>query len=140
MSDKSAKIAALIQNCRGQDLDAHYLGFFECCNRQMFYEAHEVLEKLWLPSRQQPNNLFYKGLIQFAGAFVHLQKGRPAPAASLFKLARANLQKFAPVHERLDVDSVLQTIEGWLKRIQSSDADSSLLTTANAPQIRLLPA
>jgi hypothetical protein len=35
---------------------------------------------------------------------------------------------------------VLQTIEGWLKRIQSSDADSSLLTTANAPQIRLLPA
>jgi predicted metal-dependent hydrolase len=140
MSDKSAKIAALIQNCHGRDLDAHYLAFFECFNRQLFYEAHEVLEKLWLPSRRKPNDLFYKGLIQLAGAFVHLQKGRPAPAASLLKLARANLQKFPPVHERLDVTQTLRLTELWLKQIERGGSESIPLTPANAPQIHLLPA
>ena len=138
MSDKSAKIAALIQNCHGRDLDAHYLAFFECFNRQMYYEAHEVLEKLWLPSRQGPNHLFYKGLIQLAGAFVHLQKGRPGPAASLFKLARANLHKFPPVHERLDVADVLHLVETWLQKVESGRLESYSLTPANTPQIRLL--
>ena len=139
MSDKSAKIAALIQNCQGQDLDAHYLAFFECFNRQMYYEAHEVLEKLWLPNRRKPNDLFYKGLIQLTGAFVHLQKGRPGPAASLLKLARANLQKFPPVHERLNVADVLHRVEMWLRQIESGRSESIPLTAANAPQIHLLP-
>jgi predicted metal-dependent hydrolase len=140
MSDKSAKIAALIRNFYGRDLDAHYLGFFECFNRQMYYEAHEVLEKLWLPSRQGPNDLFYKGLIQLAGAFVHLQKVRSGPAASLFKLARANLQKFSPIHERLNVADVLHLVEIWLQKVESGRLESSPLTSANAPQIQLLPA
>jgi predicted metal-dependent hydrolase len=138
MSDKSAKIAALIRNYHGRDLDAHYLGFFECFNRQMYYEAHEVLEKLWLPSRQGPNHLFYKGLIQLAGAFVHLQKGRPAPSASLFKLVRANLQKFLPVHERLDLVDVLHRTEVWLQQIESGRFESIALTPSEAPQIHLL--
>jgi predicted metal-dependent hydrolase len=140
MSDKSAKIKALIQDCRGRDLDAHYLAFFECFNRQLFYEAHEVLEKLWLPNRHDPSSAFYKGLIQLAGAFVHLQKGRPAPAASLLKLARANLQKFPAVHERLDVASVIQLADAWLAQIESGALNSTPFTAARAPQIHLLPA
>ena len=48
MSKKSAKIAALIESCRGRKLDAHYLGYFECFNRGLFYESHDVLEELWL--------------------------------------------------------------------------------------------
>src|SRR5271156_1990851 len=103
MSKKSAKIAALIAGCEGRDLDAHYLGYFECFNRGMYYDAHDVLEKLWLPDRDGPNGAFYKGLIQLAGAFVHLQKNRLRPAAALFKLARANLKKFPDFHEQLDV-------------------------------------
>ncbi len=138
MSDKSAKIAALIRNCHGHDLDAHYLAFFECFNRQMYYEAHEVLEKLWLPNRQGPNHLFYKGLIQLAGAFVHLQKGRPGPAASLLKLARANLQKFPAVHERLNAAETLQRIETWLQLVMAGRLDAIPLTPAEAPQIQLL--
>jgi hypothetical protein len=48
MSKKSPKIAALIADLHGQARDAHYLGFFACFNRQLFYEAHDVLEELWL--------------------------------------------------------------------------------------------
>src|SRR5881394_3535242 len=103
MSKKSPMIAALIANCQGQEFDAHYLGFFECFNRGLFYEAHDVLEELWLPRRKTPDDAFYKGLIQLAGAFVHLQKKRLHPSAALFKLAKANLQKYPSIHHDLDL-------------------------------------
>src|SRR5256885_10158201 len=99
MSSKSGRIAALIQSCQGQQYDAHYLGYFELFNRGLFYESHDVLEELWLPVRQKPEGAFYKGLIQLAGAFVHLQKNRLRPAAALFKLARNNLQSYSPLHQ-----------------------------------------
>ena len=50
-----------------------------------------------------PNGNFYKGLIQLAGAFVHLQKNRLRPSAALFKLAQANLVQFPAFHEQLDL-------------------------------------
>jgi predicted metal-dependent hydrolase len=138
MTDKSLEIKALIDSCRGRDLDARYLAFFECFNRQWFFEAHEVLEKLWLPNRQKPNDLFYKGLIQLAGAFVHVQKNRPGPAISLLKLSHANLAQFPSVHERLDVAGVLQLTETWLQRLESGSVTTNLLTAVAAPQIHLL--
>jgi predicted metal-dependent hydrolase len=41
----------MIESFQGQELDAHYLSFFACFNRQLFYEAHDVLEDLWLKDR-----------------------------------------------------------------------------------------
>src|SRR5439155_24463423 len=101
MSKKSATIAALIANSQGRELDAHYLCYFECFNRGLYDEAHDVLEGLWLPNRNGSNGPFFKGLIQFAGAFVHLQKGRLQPAAALLRLAQGNLQNYPAIHERL---------------------------------------
>jgi predicted metal-dependent hydrolase len=140
MSKKSAKIAALIDGCRGRDMDAHYLGYFECFNQGLFYEAHDVLEELWLANRQSPNYSFYKGLIQLAGAFVHLQKNRMRPAAALFKLAQANLQKYPAVHERLDIALVLRLIEHWLGELESSQFAVNPLSATNAPRLELLAA
>jgi predicted metal-dependent hydrolase len=123
VSKKSAKIADLIESCRGQRFDAHYLGYFECFNRGLFYEAHDVLEELWLKDRHGPEGNFHKGLIQFAGAFVHLQKHseqrpRLRPAAALFKLARANLCTYPAVHWQLEIRHLLVLIEDWLKRLE----------------------
>ena len=87
-------------------LDPHYTGYFDCFNRQLFYEAHDVLEHIWLKDKHGPNGAFYKGLIQLAGAFVHLQKNRLRPAAALFKLALANLEKYPREHEQLDLNAV----------------------------------
>jgi len=138
MSKKSVKIAALIESCRGQDLDAHYLGYFECFNRGLFYEAHEVLEALWLTDREGPNYAFYKGMIQLAGAFVHLQKNRLRPSAALFKLAQANLRKYPSVHEHLDVAAVLRLIENWLHQLESGQFVANPLKADNAPTLHLL--
>src|SRR3954469_17582340 len=120
MSKKSGKIAALIEGCRGQDLDAHYLGYFECFNQGLYYEAHDVLEELWLADRHGPNYSFHKGMIQLAGAFVHLQKSRLRPSAALFKLAQTNLGQYSAVYRGLDIPEALSLIDRWADFLESS--------------------
>ncbi len=138
MSKKSGKIAERIAAWQGQELAAHYLGFFDCFNRQLFYEAHDVLEELWLADRHGPNGDFFKGLIQLAGAFVHLQKERLRPSAALFKLARANLLKYPTTHEQLDLAAVLQLIEHWLGCLEGGGFNINPLRQQGPPTLALL--
>jgi predicted metal-dependent hydrolase len=137
VSHKSARIAAMIESFRGQELDARYLGYFDCFNRRLFYEAHEVLEDLWLPGRHGANGDFYKGLIQLAGAFVHLQKSRPRPAAALFKLAQANLEKYPSPHEQLDLTAVRALMADWLQRLEPGGFMVNPLTAQTGPRMEL---
>ena len=137
MSHKSARIAAQIESFRGQELDAHYSGYFDCFNRQLFYEAHDVLEELWLLDKHGPNGAFYKGLIQLAGAFVHLQKDRLRPAAALFKLALANLEKYPREHQRLNLAAVGRLIQSWLDSLESAHFETNPLTGRNTPKLVL---
>jgi len=137
---KSNRIAALTGPFEGRTLDAHYLGYFECFNRQRFFEAHEVLEALWLPRRSSPNGAFYKGLIQLAGAFVHLQNNRSGPALALFKLAQTNLQKFPASHEGLDVESVIAMIDRWVGKLGSACPSGELCPGSGVEPRLPLPA
>ncbi len=137
VSHKSARIATMIESFRGREHDAHYLGYFDCFNRQLFYEAHDVLEDLWLPDRRGANGDFYKGLIQLAGAFVHLQKNRLRPAAALFKLARTNLGKYPSMHEQLNLEAVQLLIAGWLFRLEKDGFTINPLTPISVPQLVL---
>jgi len=137
VSKKSAKIAALIERCQGQKRDAHYLGYFECFNQQLFFEAHDVLEELWLTQRRTPNDAFFKGLIQLAGAFVHLQKSRLRPAAALFKLSRKYLGAYSGVHEDLDMNEVHQIIDQWLAKLEERSFTKNPLILCSAPLLRL---
>jgi predicted metal-dependent hydrolase len=137
MSKKSARIAEMISGFQGRPLDAHYYGYFECFNQQLFYEAHDVLEELWLGQRGQANDLFYKGLIQLAGAFVHLQKERLGPSAALFRLAEGNLGRYPPVHESLDTGEVLKLILTWQRRLEASPENP--LRVHDSPRLELLP-
>ena len=137
VSKKSAKIAALIEACQGQEFDPHYLGYFECFNQQLFYEAHDVLEELWLAERRGPNNGFYKALIQFAGAFVHLQKNRLRPSAALLKLARSYLAAYPDSYQQLDLVSLRGMIEQWLGKVEETNYAANPLTIGTAPKLFL---
>lgn len=128
----------MIAHCQGRDLDAHYLGYFECFNQQRFYEAHDVLEELWLAQRGQANDLFYKGLIQFAGAFVHLQKNRLKPADALFGLAEKNLGQYPRVHEQLDLAAVLTLADLWRKDLARLCFMDNPYRAEIAPRLTLL--
>ena len=139
MSRKSARIAKMVEQFGDEKLEPHYTGYFDCFNRQLFYEAHEVLEHLWLQDRYGPNGAFYKGLIQLAGAFVHLQKNRPQPAAALFKLALANLEKYPYQHERLDVATACGLIRNWLGSLEATHFEKNPFTSENQPKLVLEP-
>jgi predicted metal-dependent hydrolase len=135
MSTKKEKMAGRVEQWHGQGGDPHYRGYFDCFNRGLFYEAHDVLEQLWLKDRHGPNGSFYKGLIQLAGAFVHLQKNRLRPAAALFKLADANLKKYPEQHEQLNLRELRGLIARWLAELESNGFKSNPLTPANHPKI-----
>ena len=121
----------------GSQLDPHYAGYFKLFHEQKFYEAHDVLEHIWLKDKQGPNGAFYKGLIQLAGAFVHLQKNRLRPAAALFKLAHANLEKYPREHECLDVREALHLISNWLSALELTEFEVNPLTPKERPGLIL---
>lgn len=115
---KGERIEALVAALPTGDTEWHpcYAGWFRCFNAGDYFEAHDVLEHLWLETEGH-DHAFFKGLIQLAGAFVHLKKqhARPlhpkdgkrlAPAARLFALAVAHIEPRAPYHMGLDVAAV----------------------------------
>jgi predicted metal-dependent hydrolase len=139
VSHKSIRIVEMVESFQGKELEAHYLGYFDCFNRQRFYEAHEVLEHLWLKDRQGADGDFYKGLIQLAGAFVHLQKNRLRPSAALFKLALANFDRYPAEHKRLNLDAVREMAQNWLTDLEQNGFNRNPLTEANLPHLTLEP-
>ena len=125
----------------------YYRAFFHCWNEQQYYEAHDVLEQLWLNS-ESPDADFFKGLIQAAGAFVHLQKHfehpshakhsrRLPPAVRLFRLAQRNLASFAPRHHALDVAALCQLLSRYADEIVASDYTINPWSPETAPKLHL---
>ena len=137
MTGKGARIAAATARFQESGLDSRYLGYFDCFNRRLFYEAHEALEPLWLERRRGPEGAFYKGLIQLAGAFVHLQKGRLHPAAALFRLAGANLGQCPETRDQLDVLAARLVIQEWLSKLEAADFTINPLDSTRPPRLYL---
>ena len=135
--NKHERISQFVQQFAAGDVDPRYAGYFVLFNGQKFYEAHDVLEDLWLLDRHGANGNFFKGLIQLAGAFVHLQKNRLRPSAALFKLARTNLEKYPHEHDRLNLKKVGALIEHWLGELESKNFEHNPLNPKNAPHLKL---
>jgi predicted metal-dependent hydrolase len=135
---KSPKIEALLaQFEETQDFNRHYVGFFRCFNAQIYYEAHDVLEEVWLPIRGQAQANFYQGLIQMAGAFVHLQKSRLGPSARLFALALKNFEHYPERHEGIDLDAVRQLCRRYRQALIDSGETINPWSKDRAPQLAL---
>jgi predicted metal-dependent hydrolase len=164
--NKGERISRFVRELEGDDVDSgavadpakaaltgevakhpFYRAFFRCWNDQHYYEAHDVLEHLWLNNDTTDNN-FFKGLIQAAGAFVHLQKNfehpthakhgrRLRPAVKLFELAEKNLSSFAPRHHALDVSALLDLLRATREKITDSDFKANPWSPKNAPKLNL---
>ena len=140
----------------GEDLTANrdnvakhpfYRAFFRCWNEQRYYEAHDVLEQLWLKTKSRDAD-FFKGMIQAAGAFVHLQKRfeqplhakhrrRLPPAVRLLRLAERNLASFMPRHHQLDVAGLCQLLNRYADQIIASDYKTNPWSPETAPKLEL---
>ncbi len=138
MTHKSPKIDALLAGMEEvPGFDRHYIGFFRCFNTQLYYEAHDVLEEVWLPIRGQPQAKFYQGLIQMAGGFVHLQKGRLDPAARLFALALTNFEAYPARHAGVDLDALRHLCHYHREAIIETHAKVNPWSREHPPQLAL---
>ena len=138
MSHKSPKIEALLAGfAELPDFNRHYVGFFRCFNAQLYYEAHDVLEEVWLPIRGQAQAKYYQGLIQMAGGFVHLQKQRLGPAARLFALALANFEPYPARHAGIDLDAIRQICRRHRQAVLDSSETRNPWSKEHAPQLAL---
>ena len=126
----------MVERFAGGGSDPHYLAYFDLFNRGLFYEAHDVLEQIWLPQRKEPKGDFYKGLIQLAGAFVHLQKNRLRPAAALFKLAQANLEKYGDTYEGVSLSEARALIGRYLDFLISGGYEANPPSSLGAPRLQ----
>ena len=116
--------------------DPHLVGYLRCFNSQKFYEAHDVLEALWLKDRTGPDGDFFKGMIQFAGAFVHLQKRRNRPAKVLFLRCTTYLSKYPSKFYALDVAGIIKLAKYNASFLEQCEGEGEMLLK-NIPELNL---
>jgi predicted metal-dependent hydrolase len=96
-------------------------------NRGAFYEAHDLLEEVWMEERGGGRR-FTQGLIQIAVACYHLVERRNFRGARrLWTEGSEKLRPFRPSHRGIDVDALLREAEGSLlelARVERGEKES----------------
>ena len=111
-------------------MDPRLEAFVMLFNSKSFFEAHEVLELLWLETKGKERD-FYKGLIQYAAAFVHYQRGNPKGAQKLYRRADGYLGSYLPHHSGINTEKLMVQVRDFFET--DPEANSDVL-----PQIEFL--
>jgi len=125
----------------------YYAAFFQLWNAQKYYEAHDVLEQLWLVEKNAELARFYQALIQAAGAFVHLKKNfqhpshskhsrRLPPATRLFELALRNLEGLPNEFRALDLVRFRELLRRYRDEIVGADFRRNPWSPDTAPKLK----
>ena len=88
----------------------------ELFNEEAFWESHDVLEGPW----RKNGSDFYHGLILYASAFVHVQRGNPHGIAAQLTKAERFLQEFSPAYLGIDVEALLSHARVCRKVVQEN--------------------
>jgi predicted metal-dependent hydrolase len=128
--------------CPENGLPPEYVAFVGLFNIGAYYEAHDILEHLWLRCADS-NRSFFQGLIQLAGAFVHFQKHlrhplhpthsrRLAPGARLLALAANRLRPYGGSYWNLNLESLLRVCLLWEQQAREG---GNPLQTLESPRL-----
>jgi hypothetical protein len=151
--NKGERISRMVQSLEGKGASAtiaengFYRAYFRLWNEQDYYQAHDVLEHIWLETTTDDAS-YFKGLIQAAGAFVHLKKQfehpthpkhgrRLQPAVRLFHLALKNLSQYGPTRHGFDVAGFRELLEDNVNKILRSDYKKNPWSPERAPKLEL---
>jgi len=124
----------------------YYTAYFQLWNAQKYYEAHDVIEQLWLVEKNTELARFYQAFIQAAGAFVHLQKNfqhpshskhsrRLPPATRLFELALGNLEGLPNEFRALDLVRFCELLRRYRDEIVAADFRRNPWSPDTAPKL-----
>lgn len=115
------------------------LEFVARFNAREFWESHEVLEAPWRIGRSE----FYHGLILYASAFVHAQRGNQRGVQAQLAKATRRLTPYRPAYLGLDVDAILTDAERCSQLAASGVAiplptlhPAPALVQGNEPELR----
>ena len=108
-----------------QDGLAEAVGLF---NAGRYFEAHEVLERLWLAADSLDRE-FYQGVLQVAVGLHHEERANRKGADSMLAKGTSRLAPLAPSHLGVDVARLLDDVRAF--QAAASEA-------RRAPKLRLL--
>jgi predicted metal-dependent hydrolase len=77
--------------------------FVDLFNKGAYWESHEALEPEWKRIRSP----FYHGLILYASAWVHHERGNRTGVLAQLAKAEPELEKFTPGYLGIDVAGIL---------------------------------
>jgi hypothetical protein len=149
MSEKSSRISVLWEGVDARGRDVRYAAYFHHFNRGDYYEAHDVLESLWLEQgREAKSAAFYKGLIQLAGSFVHLRKHhehpnhrvhgqRLGPASRLLRLAGKNICPYGQEWEGLAIFPILELTRVTIRQLEEGKMELNPWSPLQKPRLGL---
>jgi len=87
--------------------------FIRLFNEQSFFEAHEVLEELWLVTDGE-QKLFYQGLIQCAVSLAHWKKSNSRGANQVGIRSFSILEKYGARRDKIQLDELVSDCQGFL--------------------------
>jgi hypothetical protein len=93
-----------------------------------YWQAHESWEHAWRSDSGHDRH-FLKGLIQYAAALYHLQRGNRSPAARLLSQARTHLTAHASTRWPFDIAAVLRLLDASAAALRER-------TSGRAPSLR----
>lgn len=97
--------------------EPEFEAFIECWNDARFFEAHEVLEGLWIRTRDE----YQRGLIQLAAALYHIQRANLTGARTMCDRALPRLRERSSHPSPIDAKAMID----FASRVRSELSDSN---------------
>ncbi len=81
-------------------------------NEQKFFECHEVLEALWKAEKGKDKR-FYQGVLQFAVALEHHQRGNEGGFFKVLQDARQSLEGYPTPYQGIKLQKLRGSVDEW---------------------------
>lgn len=96
-------------------------------DRELPFQAHEVLEAMWKQADEPERNL-WQGLAQIAVGMTHVRRGNHAGGVRLLRRGSRRLDSYAgTTPHRIDVDGVMRTVAEAAAAIEVGETAAPLL-------------
>jgi predicted metal-dependent hydrolase len=102
-----------------EELDAHVIEGLKLYNAGDYFECHEVLENAWR-AEHGPIRELYRGILQVAVGYYHIQRGNYVGALKMFKRCRRWLAPFPDSCQGIDLAELrrdMQAVEDAIVRL-----------------------
>ncbi len=104
---------------------------FRCFNAGTFFEAHEALEDAWRET-SAPLRGLYRGVLQAAVVYLHLQRGNLRGALKVYRRSRKWLEPWPEEVAGVEVGQLRRD----LARVMEAAACGGRLAAGNFPPLR----